>query len=1317
MTDLQVRNAFIHRKSFVTRSSLHAVEPHKAAPIILSHESLWIDSELLPNEIPPLVSHGDDVDVANNNSYYNSSGVVVESNKINGERVSVVQKRVRVELTRGNFDEYVSLDDLRMIIHQNYADGYSVVIEYISEGVFEILPNHLWDIQHMAGVITIENNVLSLIPQTLYLTAYFYCGRVGIDKSIKDTTTDDIEEGVSNKFFTRELMLSHLTDLATDNSAHFFISVANSDSLTEGVHNKFFNQENFDNAFNAKSLDDLAPSESARLVTSETMSNLRMSIGGISEIGFDINTIPPNNTNAKLYVERGTAGENVLYFEDKPIGATTVDPVPAPPTQADPLGNFTGHFEGSTKGVHTGDVIGNVKGFVSDLGNHPIIEAKLLGNGEGHWVGTVNGDVVGKFEGHAKIVTGSIDNASHVTVGTFDSTASLHVKSNDKHVQISNTDGSSVLIECRAASRMAVSCSVLETTTLACKSIDCSQTLTVNELNTNNIKCVGLTNSFYGIFETGRIEDVSEIVGERGSLSLCNTGIMQTLLLSCANATTSHARCIEGVFDSISCNNSMLENIKSNNISVSNFHVENLSFDTSVFLENPNIIFNTLSVSEITSNFLSLGDVHLNNITVHSGALIPNVFSQHIQSDMVTTQVLSISELYYPSDFAINVRSLSVQMFYCDDGTVDTLSANAIFYDMCDSETTKTSSLEATTINTNDIVTMTLSASSIDCSSIDVSFMSAQSVQMVECNTSNLSSAYLTSPAAQILRLSCSNIHSEHLYVSDLEAARVNIHRSSVEQLSTQSFFSQSVIVDESIFNKISASHLTLDFMSSHSTSSFHTEINDLKSNVHLSNELSVNSSYTFLSNVETLSVNNLYTNRLKSSYLSTGSLLTGLSLVQQNISCGESITASNVNASTIHSEIVDSTIVNSRLLSTHSLYSDRSLLGLLSVSNATFQNAFSSRLSCSAFNCDDITAPRANFDILSVNSIVGVHVTLSNGGVTQEFVTNYVDNRLSSVNQSIDTALSLAFLQDINHLNSLSCSAGRIDTLTSDTILMDQVQGNKLSVSEITATSLSIATLHGIVLTQQLSVTGLITHLSTSSVTTADLSVSEMTASEMTASEITVSSLSVATLHGIVLAQQLSVTGMVDHISTSTVTTSNISCGTLFIDNIIRSVPHISDTATPAVLTSSTVGDFALFSEDSKHSGDMVIEGSLYVTDTIFMGIEPSLNIENVQNMIASRISVGELTVDILTGIGGGPLANLLSVSPHDTVHEGNMQIDGNLVVSGVVMTGAHNKLIPNHGSFEMDGTLSVSGDVVSNGINIVETLLSIQHKLDSLL
>jgi|APSaa5957512622_1039677.scaffolds.fasta_scaffold05841_2 hypothetical protein len=1269
MTDLLLQNAFLHRKSFVSESSLYATEPYDAIPIVLAHESLWIDSEILPNHVPPLLLNNDVLDDSNNNGFFDLNGAVVSSTIRNGHRVAVLQKKVRITLTVGNFGEYAGqTEDLRRAVHQNYGENYSSVVEYESNGVLSVLPNHLWQMQHMSGVITVDRAVRSLIPQNIFITAYLYCGRVGIDKSIKDTTTDDIEEGVTNKFFTRELLLSHITELATDNTTNFVLSVGNSDSITEGVYNKFFTQSYFDTAFHSKYVGDLNESDDVRLVTSQTMSNLNLSVGGVAEMGFNVNFVPPNDTNAKLYVERDQAGENVLYFEKKPIGATDVASIPsaAPQAQADSLGNFSGYFEGPTRGVHTGDVKGNVQGFVSDLGNHPIIEAKILGNGEGHWVGTVNGDVVGKFEGQAKVITGSIDNVSHVTVGTFDSTASLHVKSSDSHFQISNTDGGSALIECLAESRLAVSCSVFETNGIVCGTMDCSETLTVNDFNANNIKCVGLTNSFYGIFETGRIEDVSEMIGVSASLSICNTESSNTLQLSCADSFVDRSKGTECIFDNISCNICTFDEVKSNNISVSSFHVENLSFDTSLFLDNPNIVFNTLSVSEITSNSLSLGDVRVNNITIEGGASMPNIFSQNIHTDSIATQTLSISSFFFPEDFSINIRTLSVQSLSIESGNSNTLSVASIFYDSCESSHTKTIALESSTISTNSFFSSLLSVSSVNCDVIHSTDTVAHTISVSSCNSVTVFSESLSSSSIFTNVLSCSNATVAQAFLLSLNSTFIETQSLDSHSLSTQTLFSDSTLTDTLESSTLSVNYAHIDHGSVLSVALSFAEVQQLKSDIHFSSHLSVNSSYINSLSTDTLSVNNVNTIRLKSYILSTGSLLADLSLVE-NISCSNSIRSLNINTNTISVGNTISESIVSQSLSVHNTYSPIAVLGLLSVSNANIQNTFSSILSCSTLKCDDINAPRANFDILSVNSIVGMNITLSTGGVSKDFV----ESLFLSVNESIETALNALSLQDIDGLNSLSCSAGKINVLSSDTILVDTLYGKNLS-----------------------------------------------------ASEIVVSSLSVATLHGIVLTQELSVTGLVGHISTSSITASDLSCGTLFIDKIVRSIPHVSDTADPAVLTTSTVGDFALFAEDTKHSGDMIIEGSLYVTDTIFMGTQPSLNIENVQNMIASSISVGELAVGMLTGIGGGTLGgtitdivtNLLSVSPHDTVHEGNMQIEGNLVVSGVVLTGAHNKLIHNHGSFEMEGVLSVSGDIISNGINIIDTLLSLQQRLDYL-
>ena len=172
MTDLQLQNAILHRKSYVTDSSLYASEPYIASPIILSHESLWIDSELMPSVVTPLSLDGV-VDTSNNNYFLDTTGAVVASGVRHGQRVCSVQKRVRLELTRGNFGEYTSpTEDLRRVVHQNYGQGYSIVVEYESNGVLSILQSHLWQIQHMAGVITVDKSVRSFIPQNIFITAY-----------------------------------------------------------------------------------------------------------------------------------------------------------------------------------------------------------------------------------------------------------------------------------------------------------------------------------------------------------------------------------------------------------------------------------------------------------------------------------------------------------------------------------------------------------------------------------------------------------------------------------------------------------------------------------------------------------------------------------------------------------------------------------------------------------------------------------------------------------------------------------------------------------------------------------------------------------------------------------------------------------------------------------------------------------------------------------------------------------------------------------------------------------------------------------------
>jgi hypothetical protein len=1266
-----INNVLLHRKSFVTESSLHATEPHTAAPIILSHESLWIDSEFIPGTIAPLLTNNN-VNVSNDLSFYDSHG----QQSFDQTAHTVVQKRVRLLLTRGSFGEYTGVDeDLRRLIHENIASGFSPVVEYYSDSVQStttVLPSHLYKIQYMAGVVTIEKNIL--LPSTLLLTAYMYRGRVGLDKKIKDPNTDDIEEGVQNRFFTKELLLSHMNELVADTSTgpNFVLSVASSDALTEGVHNKFFTQENFDSAFKSKALTDLSQDETARFVTAETMSNLNLSLGGVAEVAFNLSSVPPGDTHAKLYVERSATGENVLFFEDTPVGSTNDDSTSnrsvsttSPGNFGDQLGNFTGTFQGPTKGVHVGDVKGNVQGFVSDLGNHPIIEAKILGNGEGHWVGTVNGDIVGKFEGHAKVVTGSVDNASHLTVGTFDATASIHVKSSDNHLKISHTDGSGAVIECKQNSHLLMSCSSLQTTSIVCENVDCSQTLNVNELNTNNLRCAGVTNSFYGIFETGRIEDVSEIVAEVATISVAHVDTVFTGQLSSQTSFID-----EGFFSTISCNSSIFEDLKSNKLSVSNFHVQNLSFDTSVFLENPNIVFNTLSVSALTTSEISIGNAILGNVTVAAGAQFQNLTSETVTAQEIVTTSLSCSELHIPSG---NIMTLSVNNTHTNNSSFLTASVNQLFFDESSSIRTSTNILEATTTRTSDVYAQTLSTASLTSGNCFSDIIRSTTAESQALSVGTVVARHISLGNLLVEdTLSVSSIDTQNMNVTQIiQSHSLDSQVGTIKDLSVQVLFSNSAFTELNSSQNLSANYCTLRAIDSLSVSSSVASFFKSSSEHHLCSDISVNSSHFVFSNMIKLSVNNMFASGTTTSLLSVAYSHIDLGFVTHTLSCGESVVAKDIHTPTVHTQTLLADSCETQELSTHRLNSEIVKMSLLSVSNANITSARSSSMSCSALACDDVRGTRAKFDILSVSSIVGVNLSLggsAGGGVSADFVNELI----LSVSNSFETALEALSLQDIQGLNTLSCAAAKIDTLISDDIHTSVIHSHSLF-----------------------------------------------------ASEIAVSSLSVATLHGIVLTQELSVTGLVGHISTASVTTSDLSCGTIFIDKIVRSLPHISDTNNPAILTTSTVGDFALFSEDTKHLGDLVVEGSLYVTDTIFMGTEPSLNIENVKNLIASSISVGELAVGMLTGIGGGTLggsitdvvSNLLSVSPHDSIHEGNMQIEGNLVVSGVVLTGAHNKLMSNHGLFEMEGTLSVSGDFIAGDINIVQTLLSLQAQVAQLM
>ena len=832
-----VENVLLHRASYVTNSRIVNLEPHTAILPVLAHESLWIDSEHIPTQAQNDIQHllaspTDGLDLEKENMFFDENGYITDS--------GFVQKIVRLPLNHGNFGE-LTHRNLKTAVHPRYApDGlYRPVLEKSMDGIFQLVPDHMWQFDTLSGVVTARAAEFS--KSHTYVVSYFqYVGRVGIPQNVKDANTDDVKEGVINKYMTRELFDSWLSDstaLPLSSSA-----VISSDDIIEGVANHFFTRERFDSEMLSRSLDDIPDGQVRQSITETTLKNLNKALGSVTNLHLNTLLQPPEDPTNTLYVER-IDNEDTLMFNSLPVGSGAQSSPAAVTSNShenvveDTLGNYHGTFTGKTDGLHTGDVIGNVSGFVSRIDNHRIINAKLLGNGEGNWTGTVNGDVVGRFEGHAKIITGSVDNAYHVTIGTYDATSLLHISGNEDHIQLTNSDhNTSCKMKCNSVGSLLVSANSVVSENFECNSLECFGIIKASDIQAEHLTCIGIDNNFYGMFDVGVIEGATDITA-----SNINT---QSLKSSDLNAST------------LSCN----------------------------------------------------------TITLGPGGLLGSGIS-------------------------------------CSTATCSQLSADGI-------------------------VTSQLSVSSI----------------------------------------------------------------------------------------------VGVDFMSS-----------------------------------------------------------------------------------------------------------------------------------------------------LSVSQL-----TLSLG--------NYIDERITQLS---------------------------------------------LSIPSISVGSASI------------------------------ISCSELHANEIDTNVLQVSTLSVNTMHGI----------------TST-TTGTLSCATLVFDTLKRTSPAYSSSANPATMTSASTADVSFMSDDSRFFGDMVVQGSLFVTDTIFIGTEPSLNIENVNSLTASFISVGTLQVDMLTGLTGGMNGGMnggINLTDNffdegDTLHQGNMKVDGNLIVTGMLLTGAHNSL----NEFAFDGGLSVSNDVYieggSSSISVKSAILDLRQRLEAL-
>jgi hypothetical protein len=890
-----VENALLHRASHVSNSKIVNLEPHTAILPVLAHESLWIDSEHIPtrsqNAIRPLLSSPtDDLDTDNKDVFFDQNGYISDN--------GYVQKIVRLPLIRGAFGELAN-SKLKTAVHPRYAsDGlYRPVLEkrpIEGSGIFQLVPDHMWHFDTLSGVVTARSTDFSTSHS--YVISYFqYVGRVGIPHNIKDVNTDDVKEGVINKYMNRELFDSWLSD-----STNVVLSVSSnaiicSDDIVEGAANHFFTRERFDSEMLSRTLDDIPDGQMRQSITETNLKNLNKALGSVNNVHLKTLLEPPEDPTNTLYVER-IDDEDKLMFNSSPVGGNIQSSSAAVTSNSrknvveDTLGNYHGTFTGRTAGLHTGDVIGNVNGFVSRIDNHRIINAKLLGNGEGNWTGTVNGDVVGRFEGYAKIITGSIDNAYHVTIGTYDASSLLHISGNENHIQLTDSDHNiSSTMKCNSVGSLLISASALVSENFECTNLECFGSIKASDIQVEHLTCIGIDNNFYGMFDVGVIEGATDITASNiNTQSLTSTDV-NTTTLSCNTLNLGPGRLLGS---EISCSTLICTQL-----SVNTFHVDNLQFDAANVFDNPNVQLNSLSASAITV------------------------------SEMSTNEIKAA-----------------------------------------------------------EIVTSQLSVSSI----VGVDFISA-------------------------------------------------------------SFVSQ---------------------------------------------------------------------------------------------------------------------------------------------------------------------------------------LTLSLG--------NYIDERITQLSLAIPSFVS------VGSASIISCS--------------------------------------------------------------------ELHANQMDANVLQVSTLSVNTIHGITLTTELSISGVTHNISVSELTTETLSCATLVFDTLRRTSPAYSTSANPAMMTSASTADISFMSDDSRFVGDMVIEGSLFVTDTIFIGMEPSLNIENVNSLTASFISVGTLQVDMITT--GLTPTNAIDkfFNKGDTLHEGNMQVDGNLIVTGMLLTGTYNS--PNE--IAIDGGISVSNDVYiedsSASIYVKSAILDLRQRLEAL-
>ena len=183
----------------------HYEEPHISYSRVMAHESLWIDSNDIPEVAPsPLYDiETESVCEYDDMSYFDKYGNRTEYDK------STIQKIVRKKIIFS--DGHYHLSELRKCIHPNLSKESAMhYMPVLENSQLENIDNNITQIDFDSGSITLNRHW-----DYIYISFYKYTGRIGVS----DLTVDDISEKEGKTFYNPELLkniegpIGNITDI------------------------------------------------------------------------------------------------------------------------------------------------------------------------------------------------------------------------------------------------------------------------------------------------------------------------------------------------------------------------------------------------------------------------------------------------------------------------------------------------------------------------------------------------------------------------------------------------------------------------------------------------------------------------------------------------------------------------------------------------------------------------------------------------------------------------------------------------------------------------------------------------------------------------------------------------------------------------------------------------------------------------------------------------------------------------------------------------------------------------------------------------